>query len=127
MPEGQEQAPSAEAELRSLCFALHLDAAVVRRFIGDYLRLLEFRLDRIDRDLANGDTPSAVVGLLSLATSSSMVGASGVAETAQQLRHHAAAGNLTAVAEDRTRLVAQARSAHARLAQIESADIGVPA
>lgn len=122
MPEVQGQSPCAETELKTLCSALHLDAPVVRRFVGDYLRLLQFRLDRIDRDLANGDIPSAVVGLLSLAASSSMLGATDVARAAEQLQRHAAAGNLTAVAEGRIQLGAQVRTASIRLARIESAD-----
>lgn len=125
MPQMQRQCPSAETELRTLCSALHLDAPVVCRFIDDYLRLLEFRLDRIDRDLGNGDIPAAVVGLLSLSASSSMLGATGVAEAAEQVRRYAAAGNLPAVAESRSRLVAQARTASARLTQIEHAGTGV--
>lgn len=112
---------SAETELRTLCSSLHLDAPVVRRFIGDYLRLLQFRLDRIDRDLTNGDIASAVVGLLSLGTSSSMLGESAVAEAAEQLRLQAAAGDLAAVAEGRSTLVAQVRTAEVRLVQIEAA------
>lgn len=125
MPEVQGQCPSAETELRALCSALHLDAPVVCRFIDDYLRLLQFRLDRIDRDLGNGDIPSAVVGLLSLSASSSMLGAIGVAEAAEQVRRYAAAGNLAAVAESRGLLVSQARTASARLTRIEHAGTGV--
>lgn len=121
MPDVDMHSPSAEAELRRLCSTLHLDAPVVRRFIGDYLRLLQFRLDRIDRDLTAGDIPSAVVGLLSLGTSSSMVGASAVAEAAEQLRLQAAAGDLAAVAVGRRKLVAQVRTAEVRLIRIERA------
>ena len=112
---------SAETELRTLCSSLHLDAPVVRRFIGDYLRLLQFRLDRIDRDLTNGDVASAVVGLLSLATSSSMLGANAVAEAAEQLRRQAAAGDLAAVTAGRSTLVARVRTAQVRLIQLEAA------
>lgn len=125
MQDLDRHSPSAEAELRMLCSTLHLDAPVVRRFIGDYLRLLEFRLDRIDRDLSSGDIGSAVVGLLSLATSSSMLGANAVADAAEQLRLHAAAGDLAAVAEGRSRLVAQVRTAEIRLALIERAGAGI--
>lgn len=125
MPEVQGQSSSAETELRTLCSALHLDAPVVCRFIDDYLRLLQFRLDRIDRDLGNGDIPAAVVGLLSLSASSSMLGATGVAEAAEQVRRYAAAGNLAAVAESRSRLVSQARTASVRLTRIEHAGTGV--
>lgn len=119
MPEVDCHSPSAETDLRRLCSTLHLDAPVVRRFIGDYLRLLQFRLDRIDRDLNSGDIPSAVVGLLSLATSSSMVGANAVAEAAEQLRRQAAAGDLAGVADGRSKLVAQVRTAEVRLIRIE--------
>lgn len=124
MPEIERHSLCAETELRMLCSTLHLDAPVVRRFIGDYLRLLQFRLDRIDRDLSSGDISSAVVGLLSLATSSSMLGANAVAEAAEQLRLQAAAGDLGAVAEGRSILVAQVRTAEVRLTQIERAGAG---
>lgn len=121
MPDVDTHSPSAETELRRLCSTLHLDAPVVRRFVGDYLRLLEFRLDRIDRDLTSGDIPSAVVGLLSLGTSSSMVGANAVAEAAEQLRRQAASGDVAAVAVSRQELVARVRTAEVRLIRIERA------
>ncbi|QGN34085.1 hypothetical protein [Microlunatus sp. Gsoil 973] len=122
MPEVHGRNTAAEKELRALCSALHLDAPVVRRFIGDYLRLLQFRLDRIDRDLSNGDVPAAAVGLLSLATSSSMLGATDVAEAADQLRRQAAAGDLAAVAEGLSALVQRAHAAELRLVRMESVE-----
>ncbi|MBO0811266.1 MAG: hypothetical protein J2P23_04380 [Microlunatus sp.] len=121
MPEVQGQSPCAETELRRLCSALHLDAPIVRRFIGDYLRLLQCRLDRIEHDLGSGDIPSAIVGLLSLSSSSTMLGATGVADAAEQLRRNVSSGNIADVAEGRTLLAAQASTARVSLARIESA------
>ncbi|GGL74777.1 hypothetical protein GCM10011575_36240 [Microlunatus endophyticus] len=118
MQEGRERNSSAEGDLRTLCSTLHLDAPVVRRFVGDYLRLLQFRLDRIERDLAGGDIPAVVVGLLSLGTSSSMLGATGVVEAADDLRLHASSGDLSAIDAGRASLVAQVRCAEARLTRI---------
>jgi|GEM_PF-6035439 hypothetical protein len=122
MPEVPGRNPSAEKEFRALCSTLHLDAPVVRRFIGDYLRLLQFRLDRIDRDLRNGDVPSAVVGLLSLATSSAMLGVDDVAGAADELRRQAAAGDLAAVSEGQLALVQRAQAAELRLIRMEAVD-----
>jgi hypothetical protein len=120
MPETQGHSPSDEAELTRLCSALHLDAPVVRRFVADYLRLLHYRIDRIDHDLEIGDVPAAVVGLLSLSTSSSMVGALGVADAAERLRLQAASGDLRAVTDGQAKLVAQVELAEPRLARINT-------
>lgn len=108
-------------DLQALCSALHLDASVVRRFIADYLRLLPTRLDRIDVDLARGDLPAATVDLLSLATSSTMLGADEVTEAADQLREQTAAGDAVAVAKVRIELISRAEDAKLRLSRISAA------
>ena len=121
MTESDEQAVSAEADLRALCSHLHLDAQVVRRFVDDYLRLLPTRLDRIDGDLDRGDLPAATVGLLSLATSSTMLGANDVSEAAEQLRERTASGNSAAVRASRQRLLTRVEQARTRLSRIKLA------
>lgn len=118
MPDQMREAPSTDAELRVLSSTLHLDATVVRRFIGDYLRLLESRIQRIEHSLEIGDLSSATIALLSLATSSSMVGADDVADAAEQLRMRTAAGNAAAIEAGRRRLISRVGRAKLRLASI---------
>lgn len=118
MTETAPQPPSAEAELRRMCSSLHLDAPVVRRFIADYLRLLEGRLQRIEDHLRSGDTAAATVVLLSLATSSAMLGAWGVAEAADQLRSRSDGADPSTLRQHLHRLVDQAGRARRWLAGI---------
>lgn len=120
MTETGPQPPSAEAELRCLCSSLHLDVPVVRHFIADYLRLLEGRLQRIDDHLHAGDTAATTVVLLSLATSSAMLGAWGVAEAADRLRTHPVLDDPTAVGEEHQQLVDQVRHARRRLVELHA-------
>ena len=122
MPDQKRQAPSTDAELRVLSSRLHLDATVVRRFIGDYLRLLESRIQRIEHSLEIGDLSAATIALLSLATSSSMVGADDVADAAEQLRQRTAAGNAEAIEAGRRRLVSRVGRAQIRLNSIRTDD-----
>lgn len=72
-----------------LCATLHVGVPVVRRFIGDYLDLLDRRIGQIDHDLQHDELAAASIALLSLTASSVMLGANGVAETADQLRRYA--------------------------------------
>jgi hypothetical protein len=62
------------------------DTGIVAQFVADYLRLLDGRLSRLDQLLSSGQTDSAVVALLSLETSSAMVGGWDVVAAAQTLR-----------------------------------------
>jgi uncharacterized alpha-E superfamily protein len=101
-----------------MCSSLHLDAPVVRRFIADYLRLLEGRLQRIEDHLRTGDTAAATVVLLSLATSSAMLGAWGVAEAADQLRSRTDRDDPSSLSQHLHRLVEQAGRARRWLAGI---------
>ncbi|SDS57076.1 hypothetical protein [Microlunatus soli] len=121
LPVTAEPPVTAEADLQTLCSTLHLDAPVVQRFVADYLRLLPSRLDRIDSDLARGDLPAATVDLLSLATSSTMLGASDVTEAAEQLRERSASGNPAAVDASRLQLISRVEQAKLRLARISVA------
>jgi hypothetical protein len=120
MTESGPQPPSTEVELHRLCTSLHLDAPVVHRFIADYLRLLEVRLQRIERALTAGDMATATVVLLSLATSSAMLGAGGVAEAADELRSRTGVGDPTTVEHQHRQLVAQAGQARQWLTGINA-------
>ena len=116
MPQHERQAPSTDAELKDLSSTLHLEASVVRRFVGDYLRLLESRVQRVEHSLEVGDSATATIALLSLATSSSMVGADDVAQAAEQLRLRTAAGNSVAIEDGRRQLISSVQQTQVRLA-----------
>ena len=62
------------------------DSAVVHRFVCDYLGLFESRLSILGRALERGDTETALVSILSLESSSAMVGADGVVTAVQGIR-----------------------------------------
>lgn len=105
-----------------LCATLHVEVPVVRRFIGDYLELLDDRVERIDHDLEYGNPNSASVALLSLTASSLMLGANGVAEAADQLRRETLADDHRdpVIAERQRSLHEQATNERRRLARIWS-------
>ena len=120
MPNPDDQTASPEADLRAISSTLHLDPSVVRQFIADYLRLLPTRLHRIDDDLERGDVPAATVSLLSLATSSTMLGADDVSAAAQRVREGSAAGNQAAVRDGRQLLRSSAEHTRDRLARLSA-------
>jgi hypothetical protein len=120
MPNPDDQTASPEADLRAISSTLHLDPSVVQQFIADYLRLLPTRLHRIDDDLERGDVPAATVSLLSLATSSTMLGADEVSDAAQRVQEGSAAGNQAAVRDGRRLLLSTAEHTRARLARLSS-------
>ena len=62
------------------------DTAMMARFVRDYLGLLDERVDGITRQLESGDDLSAHISLLSLESTSSMVGAKELAKIAALLR-----------------------------------------
>lgn len=62
------------------------DQVVVRRFVTDYLALLDARIATIRADLQAGDDDATQVSLLSLETTSVMIGASAVADAARAVR-----------------------------------------
>jgi len=62
------------------------DDAIMARFVRDYLGLLDERVATITAQLESGDDLSAHVGLLSLESTSSMVGAKELASIAGLLR-----------------------------------------
>lgn len=62
------------------------DQVVFERFVSDYLSLLDTRVETICADLRAGDVDATVVALLSLETTSVMLGADGVVSAARTLR-----------------------------------------
>lgn len=72
--------------LRKLHTDLGGDQVVFERFVCDYLALLDRRVETIRTDLRVGDEEAAVVALLSLETTSAMLGADGVVAAVHALR-----------------------------------------
>ncbi|HET9872656.1 MAG TPA: hypothetical protein VFP89_08700 [Propionibacteriaceae bacterium] len=72
--------------LRKLYDEVGRDEGIVARFVGDYLALLDRRIETILEELDSGDVEAAVVAVLSLETTSGMIGARGVVDAARQLR-----------------------------------------
>jgi hypothetical protein len=62
------------------------DAAIWSRFIQDYLALLNQRVDTIRQHLSNGNDVGARTALMSLASTSSMLGASELVEVVNRLQ-----------------------------------------
>jgi len=62
------------------------DDEMMSRFVHDYLDLLDERVLAIDTNLTNGDLMAAEVAMLSLESSSTMVGATELAKIVRQLR-----------------------------------------
>jgi len=62
------------------------DPAVVDRFVADYMALLDERLAAIGACLAQGSTDDAVISILSLESTSSMIGAEQVVQLSHRLR-----------------------------------------
>lgn len=68
------------------------DDAVVERFVHDYLRLLPSRLSKVQHLMSGGDVEATRVAILSLETTSAMLGGVDVALTARALRHAVQSG-----------------------------------
>jgi HPt (histidine-containing phosphotransfer) domain-containing protein len=84
-PGERPEVPTA-ALLRRLARDLGDDPVVVEQFVTDYLSLLGPRLERLAQLLAAGDDEALVVSILSLESSSAMIGADQVAGAAHALR-----------------------------------------
>ncbi|MBA8793895.1 hypothetical protein FHX74_001500 [Friedmanniella endophytica] len=135
---GRGQRPSTDpgpdregVDLDRICAELNVDRGTARGFIRDYLALLPARIERIGRELdvieAAGNaaqTPGqplqlnvdpAVVALLSLDSSSVMLGAHEVSLAAQALRRDLQVGRLAGVEEGRRALVTAADRVRDRL------------
>lgn len=72
---------------------------VAQRFINEYLALLPHRQDRILAKLAVGDDETAMDAVLSLKTTSAMVGAVRLSGYCQHLQDQMALGNVAEAAE----------------------------
>lgn len=66
------------------------DPDVLCRFLRRYLSMLEVRIARLDEALAHADQSAWMDAVLSLKTSSSMVGATALAERAASLQRESA-------------------------------------
>jgi hypothetical protein len=69
------------------------DDAMMSRFVHDYLDLLDKRVLMIQTSLSDGNAMAAEVAMLSLESSSTMVGAIGLAEIVRHLRAGLARGD----------------------------------
>lgn len=133
--------------LSRICTELDITPDVARKFIVDYLALLDLRLERIDRGLdtqaggqggntqpSSGSTDPAngrarisagddcVVALLSLDASSSMLGAYEVALVARRLRIELQLGRSASVGRYRQDLRRAAERARLQMIAIQAPD-----
>ena len=112
--------------LSRICTELEISPPVARQFVADYLGLLDARLERIERELDVLDTvgahpvetEEAVVALLSLEASSSMLGAYQVALCARRLRVEVQTGRTAAIGEARRALGQAVEQARTQLSQV---------
>jgi hypothetical protein len=91
------------------------DTAMMARFVRDYLGLLDERVDGITRQLECGDDLTAHISLLSLESTSSMVGAKELAKIAGLLRGALDRGQRTTVPALLTAMTAEAAKVRDRL------------
>ena len=69
------------------------DEAVIQRFVHDYLRLLPSRLSKVQHLMSGADVEATRVAILSLETTSAMLGGVDVALSARALRHAVQSGD----------------------------------
>jgi hypothetical protein len=72
--------------LRQLASDVQGDTGIVEQFVSDYLSLLNARLGTLQRLVTTTDDDATVVSILSLETTSAMIGAGGVVSAAHTLR-----------------------------------------
>jgi hypothetical protein len=82
--------------------------AMMARFVHDYLELLDHRVSSIRSHLEQRNFMTAHVALLSLESTSVMVGADGLAQAAGRLREAVELGERTTVAQLLVEVEAQA-------------------
>jgi hypothetical protein len=75
--------------LSQLTRDLQGDSAIVDRFVVDYLSLLDDRVYRLSRLLQGTDEDATLVAILSLETTSAMIGATDVVQVVPALREAA--------------------------------------
>ena len=89
-PRGGEFTEHIDAsEVSSLIRQLGGDRTIAQRFVADYVALWPVRLRRLQQALQQGDMDEAVVVLLSIVSSSRMVGAVPLSQTARQIQQGA--------------------------------------
>jgi molybdopterin-binding protein len=88
------------------------DTAMMARFVGDYLGLLEGRVKAITHQLESGDHLTAHISLLSLESTSLMVGAKELAMIAGLLRGAVERGHRSTVPALVTAMTAEAAKVH---------------
>lgn len=92
------------------------DTAIMARFVHDYLGLLDERITAITEQLESGNDLTANISLLSLESTSSMVGAKELAKIAGLLRGAIERGQRSTVPALVTAMTAEAARVHDRLA-----------
>lgn len=90
---------------------------IVYRFVSDYLSLLDDRLTAIRDNLANGDHEPAIIGLLSLETTSVMIGAREVADATRAVRNAVEGDDLSTLPPLLSTMVAETAAIRSVLAQ----------
>jgi hypothetical protein len=92
------------------------DTAMMARFVSDYLGLLDERVHAITCQLESGNDLTAQVSMLSLESTSSMVGAKELAKIVALLRGAVERGQRSTVPALLTAMTAEAARVHERLA-----------
>ena len=91
------------------------DDAIMARFVRDYLELLDHRVESIEHHLSTGNFLTAHVALLSLESTSVMVGAAGLAEVAGRIRAAVERGDRAAMPALVEEMAAAAAHTHMEL------------
>ncbi|HEY5821210.1 MAG TPA: hypothetical protein VIT20_04505 [Propionibacteriaceae bacterium] len=91
------------------------DDAMMARFVADYLALLDQRVITIQAQLRVGRLTTAQVAMLSLESTSTMVGATAMATIVGQLRAALERGDLPALPELSRAMVAEADNVRLQL------------
>lgn len=85
-----------ERALERLAVELHGSDEVVRRFVDDFVEAWDDRIRRLEEACAECDSETAYVTLLSLRSTSEMVGAVALAALAGRLQQYASEGRMDA-------------------------------
>jgi hypothetical protein len=94
------------------------DTAMMAQFVRDYLGLLDERVSVITNQLESGNDLTAHISLLSLESTSSMVGAKELAKIAGLLRGAVERGQRSTVPALVTAMAAEAARVHAQLSAL---------
>ena len=94
------------------------DTAMMAQFVRDYLGLLDERVSAITSQLESGNDLTAHVALLSLESTSSMVGAKELAKIAGLLRGAVERGQQSTVPALVTAMTAEAARVHDQLSAL---------